>query len=482
MAAFSQAGLEYLNIAALTPAFKFAMDNITLDEIKTEKSGIEIHVLIAARTYGFNCDSCVNLEFDAGGGGGPQGDSGINIKVDDFSIRLHWRFDWHKSGVVPVSGAGKCESKIKVSKLETKVHVGAAGGKPAITPSGNVDVEIGDTDMGCDGLSGAAVNLVNDLFQDKIITALQAQAQQAIVLGIQAVGKALGGFSLDVPITDGFGTLRFDLTGQPNVTSDAAAMPLIADLVKANTTSSGTPYPPPRQLPPYDKSVGGYFQTYLSDYSFNTALYTYWKNGRLSRTVDPTKAPPQLKKILTTSALATVAPGIATKYPNMLVQLVVDLAPDTIQFVSVSAQEGVLAQLTLEICLNPITPSGAVIAITLSAPMQLNLGLGLKEIQGNLTITSNVSLSAPIQIGLKNSTVGTVDTKHASQMVNSVVSSELVPLLNKALQDGFPFPPIQPLRLKNSQLVVMDEFIRIETDFDWIAPPPPPPPPPPIDN
>jgi len=172
-----------------------------------------------------------------------------------------------------VSGAGKCESKIKVSKLETKVHVGAAGGKPAITPSGNVDVEIGDTDMGCDGLSGAAVNLVNDLFQDKIITALQAQAQQAIVLGIQAVGKALGGFSLDVPITDGFGTLRFDLTGQPNVTSDAAAMPLIADLVKANTTSSGTPYPPPRQLPPYDKSVGGYFQTYLSDYSFNSTLH-----------------------------------------------------------------------------------------------------------------------------------------------------------------------------------------------------------------
>merc|ERR1711907_714676 len=246
-----------------------------------------------------------------------------------------------------------------------------------------------------------------------------------------------------------------------------------------STHAAEAPYPPPQQLPAYDKSVGGYCQIYLSDYSFNTALYSYWKNGRLSRTVNPANAPAGLKQILKTAALSTVAPAIATKYPNMSVQLVVNLDPDTTQFMSVSAQQGVLASITLIIDVNPITPSGPVNAFTLSAPMQLNLGLGIAENKGNLSLTSNVSLMTPITITSKNSTVGTINTDQAAKVVNSVVSSDLVPLLNKALHDGFPFPSIPLISLKNSKLLIMDEFIRIVTDFDWVAPAPPPPSPPP---
>jgi hypothetical protein len=471
--AVSKGALTYTTNNVLPPILESQINGIEIPEIKINKDGFEIHMMIAARTYDFSCDDCVSGEFDAGGGTGPEGESGVKFSIEDFTLKLHWRFGWKKS---IISGSGICESKIYVNAIQAKMHLGEASGRLAPMPSGKIEADIDKFDLNCDGVSGAVLNLLQEGFKDHITSALETSIQTGVLMAEEAVGGALANITLDVPITDGFAELRFDLVSQPNVSSDSVTATLLADVVPSNgSTGPGTPFPAPQTIPAYDPTVGGFFQIYLSDYSLNTAVYTYWGNGRLANIVDPAHAPPGLQPALNTSSttLSTIAPGLTSKYPNLPVQLGLDADPKIGPYVTVSKAQKVHATITMRVAVMPVTSSGPVTAFTLQCPMQWTAQLGLSTNGSALVLNANATLDIS-QVTTGTSTVGSIDTKSATAFVNQITSVLVVPMINQELGTGFTLPSIPGFQPKNTQLTLTDEFVRISLDATYTPPPPPP--------
>ena len=171
------------------------------------------------------------------------------------------------------------------------MQLGASNGKPTISSS-DLSADLGDFSLGCSGISGAVINVVEDVFKDTIVNLIGSAATSALNQVVEQGNQALSKLNMDIPITDSYALVRFDLTSAPAVVgSSSVTAKLLLDVVPAKNPSLVAPFPKP-SLPGFVSSSGGYMQVAFSQYSLESAGYTYFVGGRLDRVITQGDLPP----------------------------------------------------------------------------------------------------------------------------------------------------------------------------------------------
>ena len=117
------------------------------------------------------------------------------------------------------TGQTECGTQLKDLDIQSSIAMGASGGKPTIQGS-DTKCEIGDFVLGCDGISGAVINVVKEIFKDKIINTIEDMMTSALKSVISRGNDELSQLNMEVPLTNDYALIRFDLTQPPAVISD----------------------------------------------------------------------------------------------------------------------------------------------------------------------------------------------------------------------------------------------------------------------
>ena len=75
--------------------------------------------------------------------------------------------------------------------------------------------------------------------------------------------------------------------------------------------------------------------------------------------------------------------------------------------------------------------------------------------------------SAQCQLSVANSTVGPVDAGGLALLVDFVLASVLLPLVNAVLNVGFPLPSLDGLQLTGASIFYASGFAGVCTNFSY---------------
>lgn len=302
----TQAGLDFVSQDVLDPLLASYLNDLKIADVDTEKDGIKIYIT-EIFTHEFVCTNCIKVSLLPG--------RGLHIDLSNFDIRLHSHVKLHKI----ISTSCTCDSKLKNAAIGIDVVIGVGSdGHPTLTASSTTSA-LSDIDLDCDGVAGNILDALAWAFKSKVVDAMQSAVSTAMPQAVQKLSQRVANVSLDLPLStnpkDNFAEIRFDLATAPTVAAGYIGVPTLGTIVPESNPGQVAPYPIP-DMPFYDATLAKYVQVFISDFTLNSAMYTYWQAGRLHHTILPPDIPATAPLQLNTSALSVVAPGFATKYPT----------------------------------------------------------------------------------------------------------------------------------------------------------------------
>jgi len=372
------------------------------------------------------------------------------------------------------SGSGPCDVEVDATASVTvAVGVDCTSGplacKPHLTAE-NAQVSVSNVSPVCKGVVGQVLDALVDVFKGAVKQSLTDSAKATIESLINtAANQALEKANLDIPIQGGEVLARFDLTAAapPSGASGAfVSLPVLGDAVLAKNASTRAPFPLP-VLPsgPFADCATSFLQLALSEFSLESLGWTMWSVGALKSLVYHTIIPPSFPIQLNTTDVALLAPGLSKAFPNEWMQL--DLALVAAPTANVSVEGGFALAAPLSIDFQALPPSGTPqTAFTLGCPLGLALTLGIGGAGHAQNFTANVT-SASCQLSVANSTVGPVDAGGLALLVDFVLSDVLLPVVNAALNVGFPLPSLDGLELAGSSIFYADGFAGVCSNFSY---------------
>ena len=300
----TQAGLNFVSQDVLDPLIASYLNDLKIADVDTKKDGIKIEIS-EIYTHNFVCTDCIKVSLLPG--------QGLHVDLSNFDIRLHSHVKLHKI----ISTSCTCDSKLKNAAIGIDVAIGVGSdGHPTLTASSTTSA-LSDIDLDCDGVAGSILDALAWAFKSKVVDEMQSAVATAMPQAVQKLSQRVANVSLDLPLStkDNFAEIRFDLATAPTVAAGYIGVPTLGTIVPESNPGQVAPYPIP-DMPFYDASLAKYVQVFISDFTLNSALYTFWQAGRLHHTVLPADIPATAPLQLNTSALSVVAPGFATKYPT----------------------------------------------------------------------------------------------------------------------------------------------------------------------
>ena len=228
------------------------------------------------------------------------------------------------------------------------------------------------------------------------------------------------------------------------------------------------PVPDPTAAPTHDILI-------MMDMTpFNYAMYLLWDAGIFDIIVSGDMIPPNFPQILNTSNFNDIAPGMFKKWPNLAMQLEINVtqAP-SFQVVTPATPAGnthtaFSLDLPTDIIFQVLDPAtGLQNAFDVHCPFTAAVSVDVMTHAVDHSQTINGSLSElGCTVSLVNTNVGNVSVSQLQGIV-SLVTLLVEPMINKKLQNmSIPIPSLGPVNLTNSEVAFIEEgqYLLIASD------------------
>lgn len=226
-----------------------------------------------------------------------------------------------------------------------------------------------------------------------------------------------------------------------------------------------SPYVPYQQL----TSTSPMISIFLTDYVLNTAGWAFYQSGALLYALYDSDIPQQIPFRLNTKSFAVIAPGLALKYPDTPMQLVIKAVGNNINDSPKANITTSGATLTVrgDAVFNVLVNDTVTEAFTLGVFVVLEVSV---DVQGGKNITGKLQLD-DLVLSVASSNVGDIQVQALNTFVGSILKFVVVPYVNTIFAQGIPIPTIPGLTLVNSVVVFRERFIGISSDFTFTPEP-----------
>jgi hypothetical protein len=205
---------------------------------------------------------------------------------------------------------------------------------------------------------------------------------------------------------------------------------------------------------------------------FNYAMYIIWDAGLLDLIVTSDMIPSNFPQILNTSNFDDIAPGMFKKYPNMEMQLEVNVtkAPSfqVITPVKGSTHTALAINMPTDIIFQVLDPNtGLENAFDVHCPFEASVAIDVTTNTASKQQSINGSLtSLDCTLSLVNTNVGNVSVTQLQGLV-SLVTALVEPIVNKKLANmSIPIPSLGSVNLTNSEIAFIEEgqYLLVASD------------------
>ncbi|XP_062499208.1 uncharacterized protein LOC134176553 [Corticium candelabrum] len=387
-------------------------------------------------------------------------DPKVGLRVTGSGASMHIMAHWHyrMSSWPHISDSGSCDVSVSSVSLAMVVSVGAdLTGHPSVSAD-QCSFDIGHMSIDFHGGASWLYNLFSGTIASDLKGSIAGQVCPQAIKAIETDGnKALESLPTTVKLTDN-SEIDFQLLQAPIFGTS-----FLQTLHKGEFFA----YPHPREAPfqpsPFPDAANSsrMMSIWLSDYIANSAGYVYTALGDLQYHV--TEIPSQIPLQLNTSFFKLFIPNLYEKYPNMAMQLFLNVnKPPRLSVspkeITASAPCNVTAFVVSE---NKTLVNAFTLNVTMYTAVEVSLHAnGSKEIIGGKASYLNSDIE------LLESNVGSFNVLLLNSTVNFGCSLAVVPFLNeKYLEPGFPIPSVDGVSFVNPDVVLGQDYVFVATDF-----------------
>jgi len=325
----------------------------------------------------------------------------------------------------------------------------------------SVGVALNNFAIDIHGGTGWLYNLLIQIFNGQVKDTVTSQIQAEITSLINNdMSQLLQTLPLKQQITN-LGILDLSLVSNPILNG------YFCHPGKGLFSSPSVPPPPfgPSAALPDETNAGYMAQFFLSDYVGNSFFYSMFKTGKLNLDLNPSNLPAGFPKF-NTNSFEFLVPGLYFKYPGYNMSATV--TPQQSPVLKVTQQNDALLQATFGISANyladifVIAQNGSYIptfTLNVVATAMCQASMVATTLKAQIT-------QANVVISVVSSNIGNFTTGALQVIINSAITSVVVPELNNGtLGHGFLIPVIDGVQLVNPVMSSANGFLVISSNI-----------------
>ncbi|XP_027414015.1 bactericidal permeability-increasing protein [Bos indicus x Bos taurus] len=386
----------------------------------------------------------------------PLPDKGLDLSIRDASIKIRGKWKARKNFI---KLGGNFDLSVEGISILAGLNLGydPASGHSTVTcsscSSGINTVRI--------HISGSSLGWLIQLFRKRIESLLQKSMTRKICEVVTStVSSKLQPYFQTLPVTtklDKVAGVDYSLVAPPRATANNLDWLLKGEFFSL-AHRSPPPFAPPALAFPSDHDRMVYLG--ISEYFFNTAGFVYQKAGALNLTLRDDMIPKESKFRLTTKFFGILIPQVAKMFPDMQMQLFIWASLPPKLTMKPSGLDLIFVLDTQAFAILPNSSLDPLFLLEMNLNLSVVVGAKSDRLIGELRLDK-------LLLELKHSDIGPFSVESLQSVINYVMPTIVLPVINKKLQKGFPLPLPAYIELFNLTLQPYQDFLLFGADVHY---------------
>ncbi|KAM7423157.1 hypothetical protein PAMA_010944 [Pampus argenteus] len=378
--------------------------------------------------------------------------TGVKLSISNafFSLHGNWRVKYlrvikdHGSFDLDVNGV-TITTSIAVKSDET--------GRPTVS-SVSCQAAVGSASIKFHGGASWLYNLFKSFVDKGLRNALEKQVADAV----SELNPQLKTLNV-VAQVDKYAEIEYSMVSSPAVSNSSIDFSLKGVFYNIGKHQEPPFSPAAFTLPP---QINDMLYIGVSAFTTNSAAFVYNKAGALSLYITDDMIPQSSPIRLNTRTFGAFIPQIAKRFPGLMMKLLVKTMKSP---VVTFEPDNVTVQATGTVTAYAIQPNA-----TLSPLFVLNLetSVSARVFVSGMRLAGAVTLNK-MDLTLGISYVGEFQVRSLDSILQMVLKVVVLPKLNVQLAKGYPLPTFGKMKLVNTQLKVLKDYMLIGTDVQFMG-------------
>ncbi|XP_056293212.1 bactericidal permeability-increasing protein-like [Pseudoliparis swirei] len=380
--------------------------------------------------------------------------TGVRLSITKAFISLHgnWRVKYLR--IIKDSGT----FNLKVSDLTVTTSIAVKSdemGRPVVSTADCV-AKVGSVSVKFRGGASWLYNLFKKFIEKALRNALDKQICTLVADAVTDLNPELKTLNV-VAKVDKYAEIEYSMVSAPAVTKASIEFGL-----KGEFYNIGKHQEPPFtaaafSLPPETNKM---LYLGLSAFTANSAAFVYNTAGALSLYITDDMIPQGSPFRLSTRTFYIFIPQLARRFPGLMMKLLMRTAKNP--FITLEPNNATV-EASCTVTAYAIQPNA-----TLSPLFVLNMetSVSARVFVSGMRLAGAVKLNK-MDLTLETSYVGDFAVRTLNSIFQMVLKVVVIPTLNVQLAKGYPLPTLGKMKLVNTQLQVLKDYVLIGTDVQF---------------
>lgn len=380
--------------------------------------------------------------------------TGVRLSIGNAFISLHG--NWRVKYLRIIKDSGSFDLKVDALTVTTSIAIKSdETGRPTVS-SVNCAANVGSASIKFHGGASWLYNLFKNFIDKALRNALQKQICPLVADAVSDLNPQLKTLNV-VAKVDQYAEIEYSMVSSPTVSSSSIDLSLKGEFYNIGKHQEPPFSPAAFSLPP---QINNMLYLGLSAFTADSAAFVYNRAGLLSLYITDDMIPKGSPIRLNTKTFGVFIPQVAKRFPGLMMKLLVKTVKNP---VITFEPNNVTTQATGTVTAYAIQPNA-----TLSPLFVLNLetSVSAQVFVSGMRLAGAVSLNE-MDLTLETSYVGEFQVRSLDNIFQMVLKVVVIPKLNVQLAKGYPLPTLGKMKLVNTQLQVLKDYMLIGTDVQF---------------
>ncbi|XP_061583945.1 bactericidal permeability-increasing protein-like [Cololabis saira] len=380
--------------------------------------------------------------------------TGVGMRITNAVINLNG--NWRVKFLRWIRKSGSFSLNVNGLTISTSTGIKSdAMGRPEVS-SVNCAASVGSARVKFHGGDSWLYNL----FSQSIDKALRKEMEKKIC---PLVSKAVSDLNPElktlnvVAKVDKHAEIEYSLVSSPTISKPAIELNL-----KGEFYNIGNHQEPPFTAAAFSLPQQNNKMLYIgiSAFTANSAAFVYNRAGLLTLYITDDMIPKSSPVRLSTRTFGVFIPEIAKRFPGLMMKLLVKAEKNPI---TTFEPNNMTIQATAAVTAYAIQPNGTLSPLFV---LHLDTSVTANMVVSGMKLVGKVGLNK-MSVTLGTSYVGQFQVRLLDNILQLLMKTVVIPIVNVQLAKGYPLPALGKMSLQNTQLQVLKDFMMIGTDVQF---------------
>ncbi|KAM9361567.1 bactericidal permeability-increasing protein [Symphorus nematophorus] len=380
--------------------------------------------------------------------------TGVRLSIGNAFISLNG--NWKVKYLRIIKDSGSFDLNVNGLSITTSIAIKSdETGRPAVS-SVNCAATISSAKIRFHGGASWLYNLFSQFIDKALRSALQKQICPLVADAVTDMNPHLKTLNV-VAQVDQYAEIEYSMVSSPTVSKSCIDFSLKGEFYNIGKHQEPPFSPAVFSLPP---QINNMLYIGVSAFTTNSAAFVYNKAGALSLSITDDMIPQGSPIRLNTRTFGAFIPQVAKLYPGLMMKLLVRTVKNP---VITFAPNNMTVQASCTVTAYAIQPNATLTPLFI---LNLETSVSAQVFVSGTRLAGAVRLNK-MDLTLGTSYVGEFQVKSLDSVFQMVLKLVVIPKLNVQLGKGYPLPTLGKMKLVNTQLQVLKDYMLIGTDVQF---------------